>query len=35
MLLDHRQDFLTLKIKDSYVGYAKSQLGRIKGHNYL
>jgi len=33
MLLDHRQDFLTLKIKDSYVGYAKSQLGRIKGHN--
>lgn len=33
ILLDHRQDFLTLKIKDSYVGYARSQLGRIKGHN--
>jgi len=28
-----RKDFLTKRIKDSYVGYAISQLNRIKGHN--
>lgn len=33
MLIDNRANFLCKKVKDSYVGYAKSQLGRIKGHN--
>ncbi len=32
-LMSFRETFLTKKIKDSYVGYATSQLGRIKGHN--
>lgn len=33
LLIDNRSEFLCKKVKDSYVGYAKSQLGRIKGHN--
>lgn len=33
LLIDNRANFLCKKVKDSYVGYAKSQLGRIKGHN--
>lgn len=33
LLIDNRAKFLSKKVKDSYVGYAKSQLGRIKGHN--
>lgn len=33
LLIDNRSKFLCKKVKDSYVGYAKSQLGRIKGHN--
>ena len=33
LLINHRSNFLCKKVKDSYVGYAKSQLGRIKGHN--
>lgn len=32
-LLKHRDRFLTKKIKDSYCGYAHSQLGRIQGHS--
>lgn len=32
-LASFRETFLTKKIKDSYVGYANSQLTRIKGHN--
>lgn len=32
-LIDNRKDFLSIKIKDSYVGYANGQLKRIKGHN--
>lgn len=33
LLIEHRKDFLSKKITDSYVGYATSQLKRIKGHN--
>lgn len=33
LLLDHRKEFLSRQIKESYVGYAQSQLKRIKGHN--
>lgn len=33
LLLDNRKSFLSRQIKDSYVGYAQSQLKRIKGHN--
>lgn len=33
LLIDNRAQFLTLNIKDSYVGYAMAQLKRIKGHN--
>ncbi len=33
MLLDNRKHFLSKQVKDSYVGYAQSQLKRIKGHN--
>lgn len=33
MLLENRSSFLSKSVKDSYVGYAMSQLGRIKGHN--
>jgi uncharacterized protein len=31
-LLAHRQQFLSLRVKDSFSGYAMSQLGRIKTH---
>lgn len=31
-LLAHREQFLSLRIKDSFSGYAMSQLGRIKTH---
>jgi hypothetical protein len=33
LLLDNRKEFLSKQVKDSYVGYAQSQLKRIKGHN--
>lgn len=33
LLIDNRHEFLSVKVKDSYVGYATSQLNRIKGHN--
>lgn len=33
LLIDHRKDFLTQQVKDSYIGYSLSQLKRIKGHN--
>lgn len=33
LLLENRKEFLSKQIKDSYVGYAQSQLKRIKGHN--
>lgn len=33
LLLDNRHEFLSKQVKDSYVGYAQSQLKRIKGHN--
>lgn len=33
MLIDHRKDFLSIRVKESYVGYAMAQLKRIKGHN--
>lgn len=33
MLIENRKEFLSRQIKDSYVGYAMSQLKRIKGHN--
>lgn len=33
LLLDNREKFLSIQVKDSYVGYALSQLKRIKGHN--
>jgi hypothetical protein len=33
LLIDNRAKFLCKKIKNSYIGYAKSQLARIKGHN--
>lgn len=33
LLLDNRKEFLSRQVKDSYVGYAQSQLKRIKGHN--
>lgn len=33
LLRDNRQEFLSKKVKDTYVGYALSQLNRIKGHN--
>ena len=33
LLLDNRHSFLSKQVKDSYVGYAQSQLKRIKGHN--
>lgn len=28
----HRHDVLSQKVRDSYAGYARSQLGRIEGH---
>ncbi len=31
-LLAHREQFLSLRVKDSFSGYAMSQLGRIKTH---
>lgn len=33
LLLDNRHEFLSKQVTDSYVGYAMSQLKRIKGHN--
>lgn len=33
ILLNNRKEFLSIKVKDSYVGYATKQLKRIKGHN--
>ncbi len=33
ILLDNREKFLSNKVQDTYVGYADSQLKRIKGHN--
>jgi len=33
LLLENRYEFLSKQVKDSYVGYAQSQLKRIKGHN--
>lgn len=33
ILIDNRAEFLSLKVKESYVGYALAQLKRIKGHN--
>lgn len=33
LLIDNRKNFLSIAVKDSYVGYATSQLTRIKGHN--
>ncbi len=33
ILLNHKSKFLSNKVKDTYVGYAESQLKRIKGHN--
>lgn len=33
LLLDNRSKFLSKQVTDSYVGYAMSQLKRIKGHN--
>lgn len=33
LLLENRHNFLSKKVKDSYVGYAEGQLKRIKGHN--
>ena len=32
-LINNRAAFLSIKVKDSYVGYAMAQLKRIKGHN--
>lgn len=32
-LIANRSEFLSIKVKDSYVGYAMAQLRRIKGHN--
>lgn len=34
ILLEHRQDFLTSNVYNTYVNYALSQLKRIKGHNH-
>lgn len=34
ILIDNRHNFLSSKVKDSYVGYATGQLKRIKGHNH-
>lgn len=31
-LLEHRDDFLSTRVQDTFVGYALSQLKRIKGH---
>jgi len=31
-LLEHRDDFLSTRVRDTFVGYALSQLKRIKGH---
>lgn len=33
LLRENRKEFLSKKVKDTYVGYAVSQLNRIKGHN--
>lgn len=33
LLLEHRADFLTSNVYNTYVNYALSQLKRIKGHN--
>ncbi len=33
LLIENRKNFLSIAVKDSYVGYATSQLTRIKGHN--
>lgn len=33
LLLDNRHEFLSRQVTESYVGYAMSQLKRIKGHN--
>jgi predicted nucleotidyltransferase len=33
LLIDYRSEFLSIKIKESFVGYAMAQLKRIKGHN--
>jgi predicted nucleotidyltransferase len=33
LLLDNRKSFLSKQVKESYAGYAHSQLKRIKGHN--
>lgn len=33
LLIDHRSSFLSIDVKESYVGYALKQLKRIKGHN--
>jgi hypothetical protein len=33
LLIDNRKEFLSIQVKDSYVGYALAQLKRIKGHN--
>ncbi len=33
LLIDNRSEFLSIKIKESFVGYAMAQLKRIKGHN--
>lgn len=33
ILIDNRKNFLSIKVKDSYAGYAMAQLKRIKGHN--
>lgn len=33
LLLENRKEFLSKQVTDSYVGYAMSQLKRIKGHN--
>lgn len=33
LLIENRGAFLSKQVKDSYVGYAMSQLNRIKGHN--
>lgn len=32
LLVDNRSEFLSINIKDSYVGYAMKQLKRMKGH---
>ena len=33
LLINNREHFLSKKVSDTYVGYALSQLKRIKGHN--